>query len=211
MSKVHTTQLSPELQHMLEHCQRKHFKAKGLIMRAGEKSNNIYYILEGSVSVHTEDENGRELILDYIGPGNFVGELGLFIEEGQRSACIRARTECEIAQTSYEKFKEMCWQQPGLLFELTKQIANRLLRTSRKISGLAFLDVAGRIASALLGLASDSEAITHPDGMMIKITREELGRLVSCSREVAGKALRTLEEQGLIQVDGRSIVILEEK
>ena len=91
--------------------------------------------------------------------------------------------------------------------QLTEQIANRLRSTSRKISHLAFLDVTGRIARTLLELAKDSEAITHPDGMMIKITREELGRLVSCSREIAGKVLKGLEEQGLIQVSGRKIVI----
>jgi len=96
-----------------------------------------------------------------------------------------------------------------LLLELTQQIANRLLRTSRKVSNLAFMDVTGRIAHTLLELASDTESITHPDGKMIKITREELGRLVNCSREVAGKVLKGLEEQGLIQIDGRRIVIHE--
>jgi CRP/FNR family transcriptional regulator, cyclic AMP receptor protein len=209
MSKVQISQLSPELQQMLEQCHRKRFDAKSLIMRAGEKSNNIYFILEGSVSVHAEDEDGHELILDYIGPGYFVGELGLFLQESQRSARIRARSECEVAYMAYPKFKELYQDNPALLLELTQQIANRLLRTSRKVSNLAFMDVTGRIAHTLLELASDTESITHPDGKMIKITREELGRLVNCSREVAGKVLKGLEEQGLIQIDGRRIVIHE--
>lgn len=209
MTKIPISQLSPALQAMLEQCHRKRFDAKSLIMRAGEKSNNIYFILEGSVSVHAEDEEGHELILDYIGPGNFVGELGLFLEESQRSARIRARSECEVAYMAYPDFMALCEQNTDLLIEITQQIARRLLKTSRKVSNLAFMDVTGRIAHALLELASDTEAITHPDGKMIKITREELGRLVNCSREVAGKVLKDLEEQGLIQMDGRSIVIHE--
>ena len=49
--------------------------------------------------------------------------------------------------------------------------------------------------------------MTHPDGMQIKITRQELGRLVNCSREMAGRVLKTLEEQDLIHVKGKTIVV----
>ncbi len=176
-------------------------------MSEGEKPDTLFYLLEGSVSVHMEDEDGHELILAYFGPGNFFGELGLFGQSPSRSAWVRARTDCRVATISYQRFKSLCHELPELLMQLTEQIANRLRSTSRKISHLAFLDVTGRIARTLLELANDSEAITHPDGMMIKITREELGRLVSCSREIAGKVLKSLEEQGLIQISGRNIVI----
>ena len=192
---------------MLSLAQIKEYVPKGIIMSEGEKPDTLFYILEGSVSVHMEDEDRHELILAYLGPGDFFGELGLFGQSPSRSAWVRARTDCKVAIISYQRFKSLCKELPELLMQLTEQIANRLRSTSRKISHLAFLDVTGRIARTLLDLAKDSEAITHPDGMMIKITREELGRLVSCSREIAGKVLKGLEEQGLIQVSGRNIVI----
>jgi CRP/FNR family cyclic AMP-dependent transcriptional regulator len=83
----------------------------------------------------------------------------------------------------------------------------RLRKTSRKVSDLAFLDVTGRIARTLLELAKGPDAITHPDGMQIKITRQELGRIVGCSREMAGRVLKALEEQDLITAKGKTIVV----
>jgi CRP/FNR family cyclic AMP-dependent transcriptional regulator len=49
--------------------------------------------------------------------------------------------------------------------------------------------------------------MTHPDGMQIKITRQEIGRIVGCSREMVGRVLKTLEDQGLVRVKGKTMVV----
>jgi CRP/FNR family cyclic AMP-dependent transcriptional regulator len=49
--------------------------------------------------------------------------------------------------------------------------------------------------------------MTHPDGMQIKITRQELGKIVGCSREMAGRVLKNLEEDGLVSVSGKTMVV----
>lgn len=181
---------------------------KSLIVRKGETPSALFFILRGSVTVLVEDADGNELILSYLGPGEFFGELGFFNPAAKRSAYVRARGDCELAQISYDRFKQLIREQPELLLQLTARIAERLRTTSEKLGDLAFLDVTGRIARALLQLASDSQAITHPEGMLVRITREELGRLVSCTREMTGKVLRNLEEQGLIQAHGKNIVVM---
>ena len=86
-------------------------------------------------------------------------------------------------------------------------MAERLRNTTRKVGDLAFLDVTGRVARTLLDLCRQPDAMTHPDGMQIKVTRQELGRIVGCSREMVGRVLKTLEEQGLINVKGKTMVI----
>jgi len=86
-------------------------------------------------------------------------------------------------------------------------MANRLRNTTRKVGDLAFFDVTGRIARALIDLSSEPDAMTHPDGMQIKVTRQEIGRIVNCSREMAGRVLKILEEQELISVSGKTIVV----
>lgn len=192
---------------MLAQSTRRHFEPKEYIVRAGEKPASLFFITEGSVTVYVEDDEGNELILAYLGPGEFFGELGMFEESEGRSAWVRARTECTVADVSYQRFLALCREEPGLWMQLTGQIAQRLRKTSRKVGHLAFLDVSGRIARALLDLAADSEAMTHPDGMLVRISREELGNLVNCSREMAGKVLHSLQEQGLIQIDGRNIIV----
>ena len=86
--------------------------------------------------------------------------------------------------------------------------SNRLLQTSRKVGDLAFLDVTGRIARTLIDLSKEPDAITHPDGMQIRVTRQEIGRIVGCSREMAGRVLKTLEEEkGLISAKGKTVVV----
>lgn len=192
---------------LLEHVTRRSVSAGAPIVRENEVPNELYYIFRGSVAVTSQDEDGRELILAFLGPGEFFGELSMFGDDCRRSATVRARTDCELGVISHERFRILCRANPDLLLTLTAQIASRLRATSRKVVHLAFLDVTGRIARALLDLTRDSQAITHPDGMLIRMTREELGRLVSCSREMAGKVLHYLEEQGLVQVSGKNIVV----
>jgi len=75
------------------------------------------------------------------------------------------------------------------------------------VSDLAFLDVTGRVARTLLDLCKEPDAMTHPDGMQIKITRQEIGRIVGCSREMVGRVLKELEGQGLVSVAGKTMVV----
>jgi hypothetical protein len=77
-------------------------------------------------------------------------------------------------------------------------MASRLRKTTFKLKNLAFVDVSGRIAHTLMDLCKQPDAMTHPDGMQIKVTRQELGKIAGCSREMAGRVLKSLEEEGLV-------------
>lgn len=203
-----TTQPHQEsIESLLKHCHRRRYPARNGIIFAGDKSDAMFYIIEGSVSVVMEDENGHEIVLAYLNAGDFFGELGLFAAETVRSAWVRSRTACEIAEISYGKFHQLAQEDPGIVYCLATQMAERLKRTSRKVSDLAFLDVTGRVARTLLDLCREPDAMTHPDGMQIRITRQELGRIVGCSREMVGRVLKDLEERGLISVSGKTMVI----
>lgn len=184
---------------------RRRYPARATMIYAGDRSDCIYYIIRGSVTVLVEDETGRELIVAYLNKGDFFGEMGLFLES--RSAWVKARTECEVAELSLGKFRELAERDTSLLYAVGGQMAERLKRTNQKVSDLAFVDVTGRVARALLDLAHEPDAMTHPDGMQIKITRQELGRIVGCSREMVGRVLKTLVEQHLIAVKGKTMVI----
>lgn len=191
----------------LSHSHKRRYPPKTLIIYAGDKPDALYYIIEGSVAVLMNDDDGHEIVLAYLNAGDFFGEMGLFEENSGRSAWIKTRTECTLAEISYSKFRQLSQTEPELLYELAGQMATRLRRTSRKVGDLAFMDVTGRIARTLLDLSKEPDALTHPDGMQIKITRQEIGRIVGCSREMAGRVLKELEEQNLISVAGKTIVV----
>ena len=191
----------------LENCHQKEYPAKSIIIKEGDPSTDLYYIIEGSVTVIVEDIKGREIVLAYLNPGDFFGEIGLFDDQHKRSAFVRAKTKCEIAKVSYEHLKSLQSIFPVILFNIASQLAIRLRKTSRKVSDLAFTDVQGRVARTLLELCKEPDAMTHPDGMQIKITRQELGRIVGCSREMVGRVLKSLEENHLITASGKTIVV----
>lgn len=202
--------LTPHIQNVdefLSHCHRRRYPAKSTLIYAGDKSDSLYYIVKGSVTVLIEDDEGREMIVAYLNDGDFFGEMGLFEQDDARSAWVRAKTECEVAEISYNKFHELSSNHPEFMYALGSQLAERLRKTTRKVGDLAFLDVTGRVARTLLDLCKEPDAMTHPDGMQIKITRQEIGRIVGCSREMVGRVLKTLEEQGLVSVKGKTMVV----
>jgi CRP/FNR family cyclic AMP-dependent transcriptional regulator len=197
----------PQLEQFLAFCTRKKVAAKATLIAAGDRPESLFYIIDGSVTVLLEDEEGKEMVVTYLNKGDFFGESGIFDPSDKRSAWVKTKTACEIAEISYDKFKALVKSEPNYLLELSKQMSKRLQDTTQKVGDLAFLDVTGRVARTLLDLCKQPDAMTHPDGMQIKITRQELGRIVGCSREMAGRVLKTLEEQGLVAVSGKTMVV----
>ncbi|HHP5406434.1 TPA: cAMP-activated global transcriptional regulator CRP [Aeromonas veronii] len=202
-------QSDPTLEWFLSHCHIHKYPAKSTLIHAGEKAETLYYIVKGTVAVLIKDDEGKEMILSYLNQGDFLGEMGMFEENEnpERSAWVRAKGSCEVAEISYKKFCQLIQVNPDILMRLSGQMAKRLQHTSQKVGNLAFLDVTGRIAQTLLNLAKQPDAMTHPDGMQIKITRQEIGQIVGCSRETVGRILKMLEEQELISAHGKTIVV----
>jgi CRP/FNR family cyclic AMP-dependent transcriptional regulator len=190
-----------------EHCHRRIYPANAAVITAGDQSNTLYYIVDGSVSVLIEDNDGHEIILAYLNTGDFFGEIGMFDEKGERSAWVRARSKCEIAQLGYDHLRELTEKSPQIILAMLSQMSLRVRDTSRKVGDLAFKDVSGRIAGALLDLCSEPDALRTSQGIEIKITRQELGRIVGCSREMASRVLKSLEEQHLLSVAGKTVII----
>lgn len=198
----------PAVEWFLTQCHVHRFPAKYTLIHEGADSDSLFYIVKGSVAVIVKDDEDKEMLLTNLGAGEFLGEISLFEENPQpRTAWVKTRETCEIAEISYKKFKQLVHINPDILMYLSAQMARRLRQTSRQVSNLAFLDVAGRIAQTLMNLAKLPTAMTHPEGMQIKITRQEIGQMVGCSRETVGRILKMLEDEGLISAHGKTIVV----
>src|SRR5512144_2439005 len=187
----------PAINRFLSYCRIRTVPSKTVLIHAGDVPDVLYFVIKGSVEVLIEDEEGNEMVLAYLNKGQFFGEMGLFNDQPARSAWVRTRSQCELAEMTYPRFRQIAAESPTLLFELATQLASRLDRTNRKLGDLAFVDVTGRVA----------HAITHPEGTQIKVSRQELSRLVGCSREMAGRVLKVLEEQGLLTARGKTMVV----
>ena len=196
-------------------CHTKHYPAKSTLIRPGDPAETLYYLREGSVSISMENDAGEELIVAYLSQGDFIGEVGLFTPVGDRKVIVRAKTDCKTEEITYQKLKSLskttlkeCY--PFLLENIAEQLSSRLLSTTRKASDLAFLDVSGRVKAALQELAQQPDAMKHPEGKEIRITRQEISRMVGCSREMAGRVLKELQEEGVVWAHGKTMIVYDD-
>ena len=200
------------IERFLAHCHRRRHPSRSEIFRPGDPTGTLYYVISGSLSIISEESDGRELVLGYVNAGDFIGEMGLFVRAERREVLLRTRTACELAEISFDRLHSLFQgalqaECPKILYAIGAQLSKRLLDTSRKASRLAFLDVTGRIVRTLLDLCEEPDAMTHPQGTQIKVSRQELARIVGCSREMAGRVLTQLMEQGVLHARGKTIVI----
>ena len=204
------------LNRFLACCHRRKFPKKSTIIRPGDLANTLYYIISGSVTISYENDEGKELILAYLNAGDFIGEMGLFMSTERREVMVKTKENSELAEIGYQRLgnlflKELKNDSAQILYYIGTQLTHRLLQTSRKVHRLAFLDVTGRISRTLMDLCKEPNSMTHPDGTQIKISRQEIAKIVGCSREMAGRVLKDLEEQGNLAVKGHTIVVLHDK
>jgi CRP/FNR family cyclic AMP-dependent transcriptional regulator len=203
---------SASLHHFLDQCHRRKHPARSDIFRPGDPASTLYYVVSGSLSVISEEPDGRELVLGYINAGDFIGEMGLFVPVDHREVLLRARTACELAELSYERLHQLfagplAAECPRILYAIGAQLSKRLLDTSRKASRLAFLDVSGRIIRTLNDLCQEPDAMSHPQGTQIRVSRQEISRIVGCSREMAGRVLKQLQQEGKLHARGKTVVV----
>ena len=153
MLKPQVVKTIPNVESFLRHCQRRDYKAKDVILKQGAASNSLYLILDGSVSVMVEDESTEDhmMVVSYLNPGDFVGEMGLFDSDVPvRSAMVVARTRCEVAEISYERFHQIRDQFPDILYAISRQLGKRLRRVGKDPV---------KLAAGFLGLSLLSQAL----------------------------------------------------
>src|SRR5258706_15551569 len=122
------------------------------IMAGGDATDSLYIVLSGRLKVMMSDSDGKEVILSILGPGEFFGEMGL-IDDEPRSASVVTIEPCELLSIAKRDFKKCMAEN----FEMTQAgmrgLVRRLREADRKIGSLALLDVYGRVARLLLGMA----------------------------------------------------------
>lgn len=203
------------LHDFLIHTHKHRYPAKTDIFHPGSAANTLFYVISGSLSVITEESDGRELVLGYVNPGEFIGELGLFYQVRRREVVLRSKTACELAEIGYEHLRQLLTNQLSdhgtkIMFAIGSQISKRLLETSRKASRLAHLDVANRILRTLHDLSHEPDALQHADGVQMKVSRQELARIAGCSREMAGRVLKQLQQKHLLSARGKTIILFSQ-
>ncbi|MBI3055627.1 MAG: Crp/Fnr family transcriptional regulator [Betaproteobacteria bacterium] len=180
----------------------KSFPKNGVVITEGEFTRSLYVILSGKVKVYLDDKNGKELVLDVKGPGEYFGEMVL--DEGPRSASVVTTEPCRFAVISTTEFKNLLLKHPQLALHVLENLIHMVRGLNEHVRSLALLDVYGRVARMLLDLAVEQGG-NHviPE----KLTQQEMASRVGASREMINRILRDLATGGYIRVEGKRIII----
>lgn len=174
------------------------------IVRAGEETDALYILISGRAKVTNSDEEGREIILAILGPGESFGEMGL-IDGSPRSANVVAQEASELVVVSKQDFQRCMQDNFNVALKLMQVLVRRLREADRKIESLALLDVYGRVARLLLEM---SQEINGRRVVTRKVSKQDMARMIGASREMVSKVMRDLENSGYIEQDGDLLVIL---
>ena len=168
------------------------------VLHAGDHTDNIYLILSGSLKVLVTDEEGRQVILSILGPGEFFGEMGI-IDEHPRSATVVAAESSDLVVISKADFKRCLAENFDVSLYIMRSLVKRLRLADRKIESISLMDVYGRVARLLLDLAEEQ------DGRKVvkrRVTRQDIAKMIGASREMVSRVMRDLQLQGLIEETG---------
>lgn len=192
-----------ELQRLSQVAVRRRAGRNEQVVRAGEDAESLIVLLTGRAKVTNFDEEGREIILAWLGPGEFFGEMGL-IDGSPRSASVVAVEPCELLTIGKTEFQRCMQENFQVAQKLMQILVRRLREADRNIESLALLDVYGRVARLLLDLSEEE------DGKRLvrqKISKQDMARMIGASREMVSKVMRDLEVGGYIISSGDIITI----
>lgn len=197
-SELSETQLST----LEEQCHIRKYKKNTIIVNKGDDTKSLYIIIEGKLDAYLDDEQGKEVILSKMEEGESFGELSL-LSESSRSANVVTRTPCTLATISKPVFMDLIMQNPLIAYNIMQSLIQRIHTLTENVSGLALLDVYGRLVKILYkdAIEKDGKLTTE------RLTHQDIANMIGSSREMVSKILKDLKTGGYINLNGKSIII----
>jgi CRP-like cAMP-binding protein len=199
--------LAPEaLDQLCRYAKHTVLKRGATLFAKDDPGNSLYVVISGTVKISISSPDGRNAILNLIGPGELFGEMAVL--DGQpRSADATANTNCEIFVIDRRDFLPFMHSQPTLAMKFFELLCARVRRTSDQVEQLILQDLPGRLASALLGL--NERRKLDVERSTIAITQQEIGEMVGMTRESINKQLGAWALRKWVRLEHGAIVVLD--
>lgn len=185
---------------------RRHVARNETLIEEGSRASHLYLLVAGLMAVRYTGPRGVELLLAYLHPGDFFGEMCLFPGIEARSAMIKAAGDSTVLEIDYSPFVELTRRFPSLWLELAGQLAHRLRTTNHRLAAMPVLHVVDRIWLVIAEMARHATPDEFSGDRVIRLSRKDLGKLAGCSRELAGMVLLDMAKTGRISLSGHSII-----
>ena len=174
-----------------------------VLFNEGDPPESLYLVLRGRIAIVLANPiDRRESVVALMEANDLFGEMGM-LDDGPRSAMARALEPTTVLSIPYEPIFEMFDENPKLLWNVTRLLAQRIRVTDEALADSVFLDVTGRTAKRLLELADGTDEFTLP------VTQEELAGMVGASRERVNKAIASFIRLGWLEQHDRTYRITQ--
>lgn len=197
------------LRGLAEHLRRRTFRKNTMIFHKEQAGDALYLVESGHVRIFLPTESGEELTVDVAGPGDVFGELAL-LDGRPRSASAETIEDASIYVLSREDFQRFLVATSQFAASLIALLSTRIRQITEYAESLAFLDIHGRVARTLLQMA-ERYGVRSNGGIEIDfdMTQAELASMVGATRERVNRALASFRTQGLVELRGKKIVLLD--
>jgi CRP/FNR family transcriptional regulator len=183
-------------------------RKKEIFYFADEPSQNVYLVKQGRIKLFRTTAEGREIILDILGPGEIFGELALAAEL-TRSHSAEALEDGLICVIPRRIFEDLASRHPEFAFRLIKLIGFRFRALESRIEDLAFQSVQDRLLLTLRQLAAKHGIPEAKGAIRLPLTQADLAFLIGATREAVADQLRELKQKGLLETSYRAIHLLD--
>lgn len=196
-----------ERQAMLQSGRRRKYRSGEALFHEGDPGHSVYFLQAGQVKIVQILPDGAEVILDYAGPGDCVGEMAL-VDDGLRSATAIALEAVEVLALTREQFMEFLRQYPAVSLLMLRHAVGMVRRMNEQVQTLLSLDATGRLAKKLLDLAERHGQQT-PRGLDVglRISQDQLAQMVGAARSTVNKQLGWFQERGILTLERERIYI----
>ena len=199
---------APELDDFLNLCKTEVFTDGQVIFHKGAPGDCLYAILGGRVGINTLSDEGREIFLNIMEPGEVLGEIAL-LDGQERTAGAIAMAPTKLLRVDRKDFIPFLEKHPALCIRMMEILCQRLRWTSDIIEDTIFLNIPRRLAKRLLKLTRGHGSPSREGIKLdIKLSQEELGNMLGATRESTNKSLRLLQDQGVITYDRGGYIIV---
>jgi DNA-binding response OmpR family regulator len=188
----------------------RNYKKKEIIFMEGDAAHNLYFIQSGTIKTYLTTESGKEFITGLYGPGSFVGQLSLLSDKSNYIEAAIVLDEAEICEISKEDFIKLIYDNNFVSNKFIKMISNNLIDLQEKLINMAFATVRQKTAKALLDL-NENGILIDKRSSGINISREDFAGLIGTATETAIRMLTQFKQEGLIIIDSRRKIILQDE
>jgi CRP/FNR family cyclic AMP-dependent transcriptional regulator len=180
------------------------FPKNAILINEGDQGDSLFIVVSGRVKVFASSASGKDVVIDFHGPGEYIGEMAL--DGAPRSASVVTVEPTTCAVVSRAHFRDFVLAHPDFALHLIERLIKRLRTTTESVKSLALTDVYGRLVRLLLSLAEEH------DGQLVireKLTQQDIAERIGASRDMISRVMKDLVGGGYLAIEDRAIKVLK--